>query len=99
MREEFAFMDEIVSELTSIPTEYKYVEVEVSKSSWSVIYLKVPKHYDWKDIIKKGEHCIRKEGDAVDRSDWDDTGTEYDVHSIKEVPEKEASMFGYSQVD
>lgn len=99
MREEFFFMDEITPDLSRLPTEYKYVEVGVTKTSWSVIYLKVPKHYDWNDIIKKGEHCIRKEGDEIDRSDWDDTGTEYEVQSIKEVPEKEASIYSYSQVD
>ena|SRR6478735_1893085 len=99
MKEEFDFMRDVVVDESKRPVEYKFVELEITKTSWGVIYLKVPKDYEWHDIVKKGEHCIRKEGDEMDESDWDDTGTEYEVQGIKEVTEKEATMYPFSQVD
>lgn len=99
MREEFAFMDEITPDLTRIPTEYKYVELEITKSVGSVIYLKVPKNYDWADILKKGQKAIKEQGDLIDRYDWDDDYPEYDVQSLKEVTEKETTAYPFSQVD
>lgn len=99
MREEFTFMDEITPDLTRIPTEYKYVELEITKNPTAIIYLKVPKHYDWGDILKKGRHAIQREGDLVGSYDWDDIGCEYEVQSIKEVTEEEATEYPFGQVD
>lgn len=99
MRDTFIFMDDVPVDESKRPVEYKYVELEITKAVGSVIYLEVPKHYDWGDILKKGQKVIKEQGDLIDYNDWEDDYSEYEVQSIKEVPEYEATAYPYGTVD
>ena len=76
--------------------EFKYLEVEVTRTEGSTLYLKVPGNFDHTKLRRdKDKVLVKACKETLDDFDWDNTGWELDleVQSIKVVPEKEAVQY------
>ena len=80
--------------------EFKYLEVEVTREQCTTVYLKVPQNFDIKSLRRDHKHLSKACKETTSESDWNDFGWELDVscNSIKEVSEKEATMYEVYEV-
>ena len=83
---------------------FKYIEVEVTRTEGSIVYLKVPEDFDL-DKIRRGHGMdsilVKACKQTLDKGDWDSNGWELDLiwQSIKEVSEKEAKQYDIYEVN
>jgi hypothetical protein len=73
--------------------EYDYYKVDVTKKSYTNVYIKVPKG----ELVSFGHRKLIKEATVktVTKYDWDDYGWENDleVDGVSKVSEKEATEY------
>jgi hypothetical protein len=76
--------------------EFKYLEVEVTRTEGSTLYLKVPGNFDHTKLRRDRDKILVKAcKETLDDYDWDNNGWELDleVQSVKEVTEKIAGQY------
>jgi hypothetical protein len=84
----------------TVPTpEFKYLEVEVTRTEGMTLYLKVPYDFDRKKLST--ELLAKACKETCNDYDWDDYGWEQTVEwqAVKEVPEKDATIYEVYEVN
>ena len=78
--------------------EFKYLEVEVTRTEGTTVYLKVPYDFDRKKLST--ELLAKACEETSEDYDWDDWGWEQTVEwqSVKEVSEKDATAYTVYEV-
>ena len=99
---DFTLESQVVGVVDKLPPEpkpeFKYLEVEVTRTEGTTVYLKVPYAFDRKKLST--ELLAKACKETCDEYDWDNTGWEHDVEwqSVKEVPEKDATAYNVYEV-
>jgi len=87
---------EVINPKPPEKTPFKYLEIAVTRTESSTIYLKVPRTFDTKDIKRRRTDILANAcKETLTDFDWDKTGWEIDItcQSIKEVPEEIATQY------
>lgn len=83
------------------PEEYKYLEIEVTRTQGSLVFLKVPQDFNHRACVNLKEILAAACVETCSDSDWDANGWEYTVEwqSIKPVTRKEAEAYQMYEVE
>lgn len=80
---------------------YKFIKVEVSRTEYTDIYVKVPEDFNASNLAKiENRVFLQEAAEGMDDHEWemqcDYKGyDELKVHSVKDVTEEEAVQFTY----
>ena len=79
---------------------FKYLEIEVTRTESSTVYLKVPQDFDRKSITRKSDILAKACKKTLSDYDWDHYGWEQDIEcqSVKEVSENDATAYNVYEV-
>jgi hypothetical protein len=88
-------MNEVAIDPSKGPKEYKFLSVDVTKTTSSFVILKVAKDLDvtFHELQTKYRHIIDSECDAIGTYEWDDDGDIYEIEGMSEVAEEYAQGF------
>lgn len=75
-------------------TEYKYVELEITRTESTSVFLKVPKDWQFEERRDK-KMLVKAVKETVDTYDWDNYGWEHriEVESQRTVSEDDANDY------
>jgi len=81
--------------------EHKYLEIEVTRTQGSLVFLKVPKDFNHRACVNLKEILAAACVETCSDSDWDANGWEDTVEwqSIKPVTKKEAEAYQMYEVE
>lgn len=76
-------------------SEFKYLEVEVTRTEGTTVFLKVPKDFNFKACANFTDILAAACDETVSASEWGDAGWRDTVEwqAIKEVPKEEAEQY------